>query len=910
MVVGREAERRELALLLAQARAGRAGVAALVGDPGVGKSALLEAAVGLADGFSLLRAVGVPAESTIGYAAVATLLAPLADNVAALPERQRRAVNGCLARDAGGSEAGDLLALGWGVLTLLAESSQRRPVFAVVDDLQWADDESRRVLGFVARRLGGEHVALMLAARSSADLPYGIERSHVLGELCVAHSRALLRERHPDLHPDVVQQLEARCGGNPLALVETAASLDELQRRGVAPLRDDPHIPATIRAAYAARLNQLTDRARRVLLLAACEGRGDLAVLALAAARVDASVADLDSVVAEDLLTVDHGQVRLRHPLLTACVLDEAGPAARRAAHAALADALTGTDDDRAVWHRAGASSGPDDSVVAALEEVAARAGSRGTPAMAGRALEQAAALTLSRPRRVELLVGAAESALQAGSGARAQALLTDALAAGAAAAAVQARIWIVEGRLALLRGRAEPAARLLVAAAPHLPGPVRVAVLIDALRATLELGDHALAARALGLLDPSHESDRPADLHVRVARAMVGYSAADPEADQLVPDDLRMLGLVVESDLAAPATLALLGELAIERGRLMEGRALFVRAADAAREHGDVPALADATLGVAFAEHMLGRWNSAHARLTEVLALVDEGFAPALVAEALTLTAEIHSVRGHDEPCRSTCQRLRTLADDLDDPQLRVLADRREGVLHFGAQRLDQAILCLETALAAATAAGITHPYVSPVPDLVEAYLRQRRPDDAARVAEPFISGIGPGSPPPARARGLRVRGLLASSEEYDEELDQSVELDEAIGMRFHAARTLLCHAERLRRDRRRVDARARLLRALDVFRGLDATPWIARAEAELAACGGTVRPSTAGTPSELLTPQELQIAVLVMEGQRNREIAAALFLSVKTVEFHLSGAYRKLRVSSRTQLAARMSA
>lgn len=250
----------------------------------------------------------------------------------------------------------------------------------------------------------------------------------------------------------------------------------------------------------------------------------------------------------------------------------------------------------------------------------------------------------------------------------------------------------------------------------------------------------------------------------------------------------------------------------------------------------------------------------------------------------------------------------MRVLAETLGAADLAALADRCEGVLHLGLQRLDLSVLRLEAAHTTAAAAGLTHPYASAVPDLAEAYLRQGRLADAERVAAAFLSRVGPGSPPPPQARALRLRALLAPRGQYDEDFDSSVELDEGVGLRLHAARTLLCHAERLRRDGRRLDARTRLVRCLDVFASLEATPWVSRAQAELEACGGGVRRSTGGTVSEVLTPQELQIAVLVAEGRRNREIAGALFLSLRTVEFHLSRVFRKLDVASRTQLARRM--
>lgn len=909
MLVGRDSQLQQIAALLSDARSGRAGVATLIGDAGVGKTALLDSAVGLAEGFDVLRVVGVPAELTIGFAALGTLLSALAEHVPELPIRQRRAVLASLALDgAGGGEAGDLLALGAGVLTLLALKSAARPLLVIVDDFQWVDEESRRALGFVARRLGGEHVAMLLASRETIDLPFGLDQRILLEGLDVHAAGELLRERSPGLDPDVIAQLVQRCEGNALALVESAAYLDVQPRPGQATMDQDIPVPERIQAAYRTRLDAMPPSTRRALLLVACEGRGDLAVLAGAVTRVQASLTELDQAVEAGLLRSDHGQLRFCHPLLATCVVEEAGPAACRAAHTALAEELGGKDDDRAVWHRAAAAIGPDEAVSTALAGVAERAIVAGLPNTASRAWERAAQLSSPGPRRVALLVAAAETAVQSGSGVRAIALLGRLAETGQSAPRLQARRQLVQGRLALLQGRYEQAARMFLEAAPNLEGQAQSAAAALAIQSAVSLGDRRLVECALELATTADHGARvTSNIHSEVARLLVRYDPRDPALDPRLVEGLSALVENTSKD-ATPSELMLLGSAALQIGRLIEARGLYVQASGAAAELGDVPSVADAASGLAFCDFILGRWQSAYSKATEVLQLADEAFAPALVDAALLIHADIDSVRGHEERCKATCRRLRVIAETVGDGWLTVLTERCEGVLDLGMLRLDSAIRRFEAASVQASAAGLTQPYPSPLPDLVEAYLRQGRRAEAERAAAEFLARVGPASPPTARARALRVRALVAPTGGYDEAFDRSVELDEAVGLRFHAARTLLCHAERLRRDGRRVDARSRLLRAIDVFGALEAKPWLDRAEAELIACGGSPRPSTSGSVSQALTPQELQIAVLVSQGRRNREIAGELFLSLRTVEFHLSRVFRKLEISNRTQLAARM--
>jgi DNA-binding CsgD family transcriptional regulator len=394
-------------------------------------------------------------------------------------------------------------------------------------------------------------------------------------------------------------------------------------------------------------------------------------------------------------------------------------------------------------------------------------------------------------------------------------------------------------------------------------------------------------------------------DATVRAAGLLLAVDPGDLGRAPEVAADMESV-LDVADAATPPAVLRVLLSVALAAGHLATARALSRLLADSARSAGDVTALVGALARSAFCDHSLGRWNVAYATADEARRLASAAHAPDVVGELLHLTADIDAARGRADACRDACVALRAMADRQDDPVLHALADRREGSLLLSCDDPGAAVPRFESAAQLLAVAGQTHPFFSPAPELAEAYVRLERAADARRVADAFLEHVGSGAPPTARARALRLQGLLATDSDYDEAFCESAALDELTGLRYPLARTLLLHGERLRRDRRRVDARIPLERALDLFRGLEAAPWAERAERELAACGVVARVDAGKASSAALTPQELQIGLMVKKGLRNREIAAAMYVSVRTVEFHLSSAYRKLGVSTRTQLAA----
>ncbi len=891
--------------LLAAARSGRAGVLQLVGEAGVGKTTLVAEVVARAGDFRTLQAVGVRVESHLPFGGLQALLRPLQGLVAALPRAQGRAAATALGWEPG--EPATEFVIGSASLQLLVLAAEQGPVLVVVDDLQWLDEESWRALSFGVRRIGGERIAVVLSTRPGGRRQVEGVPTMRLGGLGEADAVAVLRGLRADLAVQVCRQVHARTGGNPLAMVEVARGLSPEQRSGARGLPDALPASQDLTAYFWARAASFPPATRQLLLLAALDGRGDLAVLAAAADRLGIDLSALGPAEQEGLVSVGEQRLDFRHPLVAAAMLHEASPERRRAGHAVLA-AVIATDASRAVWHAASACLAPDATVADALTDMAVRAQRSAAPAAASAAFERAAALTADPRVRADRLQRGAEAALVAGTTERALALAAQ-VAGELLAVSDRGRPALVRGRAAMLLGRPDEAGPLLLQAARGLDSRSAAAALAEAIEAALEAGDLEFSR----LLLTEAERLRPEvpdlvlTLHVDSARysliGMAGGDAAEPARVLSGSIDVLSGSPAAGED---PAVWLALASASCSIGHVTDGCRRFVTAAAHARRDGDLPRLVQALAGQSFAEHALGRWSSAYATGTRAVELMDEDRSPYQLANVLQILAEVDAARGHDEVCRRRCDQVRRIAEGLGLRQLAILAHRREGLLDLGLNRLDRAAVRLLRVRQELDRLGLRHPYLSPVPDLVEVYVRAGMLGEARELVAEFAAYASSATQPTARARLLRTQALVADRAQYSALFEESLTLDAATGLEFFRARTLLCYGERLRRDRKRVAARALLRDALDVFDALEALPWSQRARVELAATGETLSPRTV-PPNEQLTPQELQIAVLVAQGQRSKQIAASLFLSVRTVEFHLTRVYRKLDVASRAELAAR---
>ena len=827
----------------------------LVGDAGAGKSRLLQDLVVGAHDMLVLRGEGVPSEMDLPFACLQSLIHPVRDLLPRLPSDQSRALSVALGMT-GGDSGGDLV-LRTAFLRLLGIAAETAPVLLLVDDLQWVDDASYRCLSFASRRLGPEAVAVVLATRPGRELD-GVARV-------------------------------ALSAGDAVALRASDRAHEFVAERASGYPADSP-----------------------LMLLVALLGPGESAALAAAAGLLGVPPGSLEAAEQHGVVEVVGSIVRFRNALVRQAVLQLASPERVRAAHRVLAVVL-GETGPAGIWHAAAASDGPDPILADRLDRLGVQAVRSGVPTAAP-AFARAAALSIDPADRAARLLRAAEAALAAGATDLALAHLDEIDAQQLPIEGRAQAAWI-RGRAELLLGHPQRAAPLLVVGSACRPPVERAAALSEAVGACVAAGDIGFArllvvrAEALETEADLDAEDAPALLlHVRRARAAVLAETGDiAGATAMVRPSLEAFA---EHPPGEDSALWLaLGEAHSECGELIEARAHFLAAAGVARLRSDIPLLSDALCGQAFTEDVLGRWTAAYATGTTALEWTEGNRAPLRRVEIQTVLAEIDAARGHESRCRELCDEIRWTAGRLDLPHYLVLADRRESLLDLGLNHLPAALDRLERARSALRTAGLHHPFLSCVPDLVEILVRMGRPAEAAPLLVEFAAIVPPGSPPSAEARLLRTRALLADEETYPRLFEESVALDERTGLHFLRARTLLCWGERLRRDQRRLAARTRLRAARGTFETLEAAPWSARTAAELSASGSAASPTTPPVPvSDRLTPQELQIAVLVAEGRRNREIAGMLFLSVRTVEFHLTSVFRKIGVGSRSQLAARI--
>ncbi|MEO6998162.1 MAG: LuxR C-terminal-related transcriptional regulator, partial [Terracoccus sp.] len=852
----------------------------------------------------VLHATGVRAESHIAFAGLGALLRPLETLVPKLAREQARAVAvvfGQVARVTASE-----LVLGAACLRLIALAAEQSPVVLVADDVQWFDEESWRAVSFVVRRISGEPIGAILAGRPDGHRVDGLPTLLIKG-LDLEAATAMLQRACPELATDVCRQLHRRTGGNPLALVEAVEGLDPAQRYGAQELPEDLPTSQDLTSFFSSRAASCSPDTQRLLLLSALEGRGDLGVLSAAAQREGLDLSLLDPAERAGLVTVAAQRLTFRHPLVQEAVLHSATPAQRRAAHSALVDALA-PDRTRAAWHAAAACVGPDTQVADALAGVAARADAAGATTSASIAFERASMLTPDVRLRAHRLLLAAEAALAAGTTKRAITLAVN-VPPDLLAETDQGRPALVRGRGAMLLGRTGEAGPLLLEAACTLVPVSAAEALAEAVKASIDGGDldfaRLVVARAEALA-PENQSLLHA-FHVRRARsALLEFSGDLAGAVRLIHEAINALndsGAVSDD----PATWLAMAFASVTVGDVIEGRRLFALAAAHARGQGDLPQLVDALYGQSFVARMTGQWASAYATGTRALELLDEDRSPYQLAGVLQNLAGIDAARGNEALCRQRCQQTRRLAATHGLPLLTLMADRAEALLDLGLNHLDAAETRLRRVLLLQQQLRVPVPFYSPIPDLAEVCARLGKLDDGQELIGEFESMTGAGTHSQPRARLLRTRALVAPRDQYRDLFEESVALDAESGMDFLRARTLLCFGERLRRENKRAQARAPLVAALQVFDSVDAAPWSRRARVELAATGGQVAEQH---PSGIaaLTPQELQIAVLVTQGKRNKEIAATLYLSLRTIEFHLTGVFRKLGVSNRTAVASRL--
>ncbi|MGY1743647.1 AAA family ATPase [Blastococcus sp. SYSU D01050] len=905
-MIGRGRALERIGEVLAGARAGRSGVLLVEGEAGVGKTALLRAAAARATGFTCLTATGVESEAAWGPGCLLELLGPLRRHLDEVPPTQAQALRSALGWGPPGGPV-DRYLLAAGTLSVLAAAAEAAPVLVVVDDLQWVDAGSAAALLFAARRMHSDRVAVLLAQRSGAAPPGGVESLPLTG-LTPAEAADLLA---PEVAGPVARRLAAQLGGNPLALREVAARLTRGQRRGTEPLPAPLPVGPRLARVFTPAVGALSAGARSALLLlaASTDGRAGPVAAALAAAGEDPG-ACLDEAEEARLLDRRGDLLAFGHPLVRTEVERRATPAHRRAAQRALAGTAGGPG--LRTWHLAHAVDGPDDGLADALVAEAASARAQRGPAAASAALERAAALTSAAPVAAARLAEAAAEAVAAGDVPRARAL-ADRVLRGAAPPAARAQALLVRGLVEQYAGSVPAARDLLREAGDLAAGPVRVRALTELAVTEHRLGDVAGLRTAAAAIAAAADDADPAQRALAAWVAGVAeLSGGDPATGRAA---LRRALATWDAEPALRDEPGILPLLLLAFGWLEDDALAAVpgieRRLRRARERGVLGVLVTALALTANGRAaFLGDHAGAFADAGEAAELAEElGHVADAVPAVLRLAWELAARGAHDEAARQV-DRARALADRAGTSAVAAHLAITAASVALCRGDLAETARLLEARLAADGGVGSLGEPLGVAPLLVEAYAGLGRGAEAAALAGRYAAGSGavlPSTP----ALVARCRGLTcADDDEAAAAFADALAAHALAPDRFETAHTRLLHGGRLRRAGRRRAAREQLTAAADEFAAMDLQAWVARAATELRATGRTARPRqppAAGSPAgEPLTAQETGIAVLAARGLSNREIAATLFLSPKTVEHHLSAVYRKRGLRSRVELAS----
>lgn len=886
-LVGRAAERARIDALLDAARAGRSGALVLRGEPGIGKTALLEHAA--AAGLTTVRGAGLESEAELPFAAL-HLLVRGAD-LGALPPRQRAALDGAFG--VADHDPADRMLIGLAVLSLLAEEAAEGPLLCLVDDAHWLDAATAQTLLFAARRLDAEGVALLFATRAGEhDFPApGLPELRV-GALPQDAAAALLDATHTGLSPALRYRTLMESAGNPLALLELPAVLAaETPGAGANPLP----LPQRLQLAFHGQVTRLPVATRALLLVAAAADTAQLDTVLRASAALGAGLADLQP--AEDAGLVRVGDaITFRHPLLRSAVYRGAPLAQRLAAHRALADAATGPDQaDVRAWHLAAAATGPDEAVATALESTAERARRRSGYHGAVAAYERAAALSVDDTARARRLVPAAETAAEAGLLDLAR-RLADRAAAHLPQAddAVAARLDLVRGLAEFGAGRPAAAHRLLLAAAARERDPARAArVLTQAMHTAWYLSGAELAeVRERSAALPLPDSDPMA--------AISGYLRAALETRHTT--DLRDAAAAARARGAdSPRDLVQLCGAGLVVGQDDQVAELAAELVAECREQGRIALMPPLLFFRAEAEIHLGRPAEGELAAAEGLRIAADAGLGQWVSQHHAYLAYVAALRGAEAECAAAAERATAPEFGGVAAPGATWVHAALGLLELGLGRVASALTRLEPLTVEPGRHHVAG--MRALPDVVEAAVRLGEPARAGDAPDRLAAWARHSGLDWVAALELRCRALLTAD-------DTAAELYRAAlargGRPLEQARTRLLFGEWLRRARRKTEAREQLEPAAEAFERAGAAPWAARARTELAALGlgGAVSTAARGLAARL-TPQELQIVRLAARGLSNRDIAAQLFLSPRTVGHHLYKAYPKLGVASRGELA-----
>ncbi|WP_049572618.1 AAA family ATPase [Nonomuraea sp. SBT364] len=906
-MLGRDSEIELLGSLLRRAAEGHGGGVVLHGEPGIGKTALLSHTEERATGFQVLRAVGVAPEADLAYATLHELLLPLLESVGDLPGPQAQALSVLFGRAHGTPP--DPFLVGLSTLSLLSLRAGERPMLCVVDDAHWADQPTLKTLAFVARRLDNEPIAVALAARADeghdTDLPH-LRRIPLMG-LKPDAARTLLAGRR--LTDGEQEQLLAVTGGNPLALLELAGR--ELPPEGA---QEPPALTDELGRSFLARIRARHAASLPLLQLIAADGSGSVETIGRAAASLGVAADPLHRAELDELLTYDGTRLVFRHPLIRSAIYHSATVNRRVAIHRALASAFdTGTDQHRRAWHLGQAAVGQDEEAAGELERSAEQAALRGGPASAMAALSRAAELTPDGPDRGRRLWSAARAAVQGGFTGAAGELLDRAEREPRPAEADRIALAALRAIVAEFAGSTQEALDLVK---PWIPRALRVdrRLFTPTVAMYADLGlranrPEAWAELAGWLAEVPLTRDDPQDAVLRLLRTLCHARTTPAPGHGPAARDRELAGGPAARDrelaggLTDPVTMTLAGAIAGGLGDHELSRRLYRDAGRLARAGGSLGALAWNLEYQAADEIARGRFGLAEAHAEEGGQFAADASQPNTACRNRALLALCAAIRGQPDAGELAAEVLaeasaRGLCDAMAHAEralglLDLVAGRhREAARHFGA---------------AGDWAAATPPDLAMrmVPDLVEALVRAGESDRAAAASARYERWTAHTPSPELGALAARCRALVSTGGDADEHYAEALRLHALSGSPLECARTALLLGERLRRDRRRSEAQRHLRDAAESFRRIGALAWADHALGELRATGeqARTRPPEAAALSTL-TPQELRITLAVGEGLTNREIAAQLFLSPRTVDYHLRKVFQKADITSRAEL------
>ena len=927
-VIGREVEQLRLTQLLDAARNGISGALVVEGEPGIGKTTLLEWAVGQADGFRVVRCSGAQSEVEFPYAGLGQLLRPLEDGLADLSSAQAAALRRIMASGAGLTPEQfamppDRVSVGAATLALISAAAEAQPLLVIADDAHWLDQSSVDAMTFMSRRLLAEGVVVLFARRTGdpgttlTDLPV----LQVEGLAPAAAARILTTAGATSITSSRIEQLVAASNGNPLALLELPHLLSDEELKGLVPDHQPLPISDALLRAYSAQFDQLPDRCRRAAALVALLMDPDVRSTSAALREDGLSVADLAEAEDAGLIEMAPPVVAFRHPLARSAAAYSVPASWRRRAHAAIGRSQQGstsiTKRIESAWHFAVGVVGPDEQTARVLHEAAEAASTEVGWAAAASTYERAAYLSPDAADRYRRLVLAGSAAYHAGLTRKSEYLLDLAMPAGPAdaegamlASYTQLRLETSQGQLGKALGTAADArdrfasshplevARMLSEAAVAAVYRGDPAVAADHVQSSMDLvrDDPAMAATMTGLLGllrvisgdfVTGRGLQSAIIDIAQAYAVdrSGYANALLFGNPL---DLHYVAWFANA-------LLLLDELALAD--------VLARAAlERAREASILSVVPQCLTVQASVGLRSGAPQRARVDLAQAIELAREMGLSLEEVNALAAQALVESRFADAEACRATAQAGLRLAAQQDNDANAGLLHLALGMLELGLGEVDAAIRELEDCQKICVSGGfLDFGHWQWPPELVEAYVRAGAFGKATVILDELNAQALISDRPILRAFALRCRGLIDN--DYAA-FDEAIDYHHQARRPFELARTHLCYGESLRRGRKRAAARHHFEQAWKVFEALGASRWAARASAQLAAMGYRVEGSGGVTAAALLTPQELQVAFAVASGATNREAAAQLFLSPKTIEYHLSRVFRKLQLTSRTQL------